>query len=132
MAAGLSATIPPCLKLRSWNASAAAGRCSAVFRSRCATASRCALPAPTAAARRALRRARRGGLELCRGADRPAPGRRRQHRLHHAPAERARRGGAADPVLMLTAAGILIRRDLLLALRRRGDVATALLFFIIV
>jgi heme exporter protein B len=33
---------------------------------------------------------------------------------------------------MLDAAGCIVRRDLLLALRRRSDVATALLFFVIV
>jgi len=34
--------------------------------------------------------------------------------------------------LILTAAKTIVRRDLLLAMRRRGDVATALLFFVIV
>ena len=34
--------------------------------------------------------------------------------------------------MILTAAKTIVRRDLLLAMRRRGDVATALLFFVIV
>ena len=34
--------------------------------------------------------------------------------------------------MILTAVKTIVRRDLLLALRRRSDVATALLFFIIV
>src|SRR5205814_9935091 len=49
--------------------------------------------------------------------------------------EPARRDRCARPrgaALILAACRALVRRDLLLALRRRSDVATALLFFVIV
>jgi heme exporter protein B len=53
-------------------------------------------------------------------------------RLHDAPGGCDRRRGAGDRALILASLRVVLRRDLLLALRRPGDVATALLFFVIV
>src|SRR5512138_2508900 len=84
------------------------------------------------AAGRAVRGARPGGERLHRGAADAPRGARRRGGLHDAPALGHRRARARGPALILTAAKTIVRRDLLLALRRRSDVATALLFFVIV
>src|SRR5881396_1205927 len=84
------------------------------------------------AARRAFRRAGHSGGELHRGVGQPPSCRRRQRRLHDAPAGRHRYARPRGAALIFPVAGTIVRRDLLLALRRRSDVATALLFFVIV
>src|SRR5213078_992654 len=65
-------------------------------------------------------------------AGRAAPRRGRQRGVHDAPAHRHRYARPRGAALILAASRALVQRDLLLALRRRSDVATALLFFIIV
>src|SRR5258706_67830 len=136
MAADLSATISMCLKRQSWNASAAATSCLRAFPSSSAPGRALAplalrVGAPVAA-RRAFCGARHGGGHLYGRAGRAAPRRGRQRGVHDAPAHRHRYARPRGSALILAASRALVRRDLLLALRRRSDVATALLFFIIV
>src|SRR5882672_3930186 len=84
------------------------------------------------AARRAVRRPGHRGGELHRRADRASSRRGWQRGVHDAPAGRHRCARARGPALIFPAVKTIVRRDLLLALRRRSDVATALLFFVIV
>src|SRR6266850_1708604 len=77
------------------------------------------------AARRAVRRPGHRGGELHRRADRASSRRGWQRGVHDAPAGRHRCARARGPALIFPAVKTIVRRDLLLALRRRSDVATA-------